>query len=89
MEPVESKVVVVLAAVIGKLKLTQISKAELKERQMNILKGAESCTCGCVCLGCLCGGDNYFNQVGLEDGKGEYDTYDKGSVSRARVDRGY
>lgn len=31
---------------IGKLKLNQLSKAELNEREMNFIKGG-SCSCGC------------------------------------------
>ncbi len=42
---------------ISKLKLTQLSKADLESRQMNALKGGRAC--GCVCGGCLCSGDMY------------------------------
>jgi len=49
-------VVVVLAAVIGKLKLNQLSKAELAQRAMNALRGGRSScdeTCGnCGAIDC-------------------------------------
>lgn len=32
---------------LGKLKLTQLSKAELETKQMNTLKGGSVCTCSC------------------------------------------
>jgi natural product precursor len=32
---------------VGFLKLTQLNKVELEERQMNALRGGESCSCGC------------------------------------------
>jgi natural product precursor len=35
---------------VSKLKLNQINKSEMEERQLNILKGgnsSESCSCGC------------------------------------------
>ena len=41
---------------ITKLKLTQLSKSELDEKQMNALSGASS-GCFCGCGGCLCSGD--------------------------------
>ena len=43
-------VVFVLATVIGKLKLAQMRKADLENRQMNIIKGGE-CPCACACGG--------------------------------------
>jgi natural product precursor len=48
---------------LSKLKLTQLSKAELEERQMNVLKGgACPCTCTAHC-GCL----YYGPQEGPDD----------------------
>lgn len=32
---------------LSKLKLTQINHVELREKEMNQLKGGESCGCGC------------------------------------------
>ena len=32
---------------IGKLKLNQLSKAELEKREMNSLKGGSACVCTC------------------------------------------
>ena len=58
------KVVVVFAAVIGKLKLTQLSKTDLERRQMNITKGGSSCFC--VCTGCLCSSMDNADQVLLD-----------------------
>ncbi|WP_286845121.1 TIGR04149 family rSAM-modified RiPP [Proteiniphilum sp. UBA5346] len=37
---------------LGKLKLNQISMAELDQRKMNKLRGGRSCACkGCYCAG--------------------------------------
>jgi natural product precursor len=32
---------------VGFLKLTQLNKVELEEREMNVLKGGQTCSCGC------------------------------------------
>ena len=36
-------VVIVLAATLSKIRLTQLSKAELEARKMNVLKGGAHC----------------------------------------------
>ena len=36
---------------LSTIKLNQFSKAELDQRQLNALKGGDSCDCGCVCVG--------------------------------------
>jgi natural product precursor len=59
---------------VNKLKLTQLNKAELEKRQMNVLRGGV--TCGCVCAGdcgCLYYGpqdgpnDSYYGGSSTED----------------------
>ena len=38
--------------ILSEIKLNQLSKAALDERQMNALKGGTQCVCiGCVCMG--------------------------------------
>lgn len=37
---------------IGRIKLNQLSIAELDQRRLNMLKG------GCACIGCYCAGNN-------------------------------
>lgn len=34
---------------LGKLKLNQLSKAELEQREMNALRGGCKCPCPCAC----------------------------------------
>ena len=34
---------------LGKLKLNQISKNQLEDKQMYLLKGGGTCTCNCTC----------------------------------------
>jgi natural product precursor len=42
--------------VLGKLKLNQLSMAELDQRRMNTLRGGSSCACkGCYCVGSISG----------------------------------
>lgn len=50
--------------ILSKIKLTQLSKKELEDRQMNVLRG------GCMpsCCGCA-GGNNIYSSVWL----GNYD----------------
>jgi natural product precursor len=36
---------------LGKLKLNQLSKAELENREMNVLRGGACDGCTCVCMG--------------------------------------
>lgn len=36
---------------LGKLKLNQLSKAELENREMNALRGGDCSGCTCVCMG--------------------------------------
>jgi len=44
--------------ILGKLKLNQLSKAELEKREMNILVGGYACICPCACVGCICSCDS-------------------------------
>lgn len=47
---------------IGKLKLTQLSKAELGKRELNRLVGGENC-CACGCHGPSSSYDNYTANI--------------------------
>jgi natural product precursor len=48
---------------LSKLKLTNVDKKELEEKQMNFLKGGETCWCSCACSStCPCTGDPISNQ---------------------------
>jgi natural product precursor len=56
---------------IDKLKLTQLNKAELEKRQMNLLKGGKYC----FCVGCLC----------MDSYEDDYAAYYVGEVSESIV----
>ena len=50
---------------VGKLKLKQLKKNELKRREMNAVKGGCSCSGGCGCgFGGFSDGQNYQNNYG-------------------------
>jgi natural product precursor len=55
---------------IGKLKLNQLSKAELNEREMNLIKGG---ACGCGCL--------YANSGGSSTSSNDSANYQSGYTS--------
>jgi natural product precursor len=63
---------------IEKIKLTQLSMAELDQRRMNTLRGGSSCACiGCYCAGSssgvyTAGGPQVSNAVHSSEG-GSYD----------------
>jgi natural product precursor len=46
---------------INKLKINQLSKAELDTRQMNMLHGGEACGCACYYEGSEGGSSSYWN----------------------------
>ena len=46
---------------LGKLRLNQLSKDALENREMNYLKGGVACSCGCLYSGDQCSsGDDYW-----------------------------
>ena len=56
---------------IGKIKLNELSKAELESRQMNALKGGSGCACfGCGCVGGIAASDSNDPKKDMtDDGK--------------------
>jgi len=77
---------------IDKLKLTQLSKAELEERQMNALRGGA--TCSCVCIGCACAEPKKItdpSQATTDNGKGALNDSSStlNSINNANTDYGY
>lgn len=51
---------------IKKLKLNQLSKADLEKKQMNAIKGGA----GCICIGCGCMGYDGSTQFETDNWKG-------------------
>ena len=54
---------------LSKLRLTQLSMAELEARQMNALKGGQLCTCSCY----------YVNDEGSPSGSNSFANYNLGT----------
>jgi natural product precursor len=59
---------------LKKLKLNALSEANLREREMNILKGGE-CTCGCGCLYQNSGGSSTQDNGGANKNYGYFSDY--------------
>jgi len=54
---------------LGKLKLTNVDKKELEAKQMNLLKGGDTCYCTCSCVtACPCSGDPVSNKSSTTSG---------------------
>jgi len=49
---------------IGKIKLSQLSKAELEARQKNFLKGGQACVCAGKYCGCMYSGNKHPDYFG-------------------------
>lgn len=54
---------------LGKLKLNQLDKVELKTRQMDALRGGDFCGCACVCYAVYPPAENTYTAV-YADGEG-------------------
>jgi natural product precursor len=66
---------------IEKLTLHQLGKAELDERQMNVLRGGAK-QCACVCP-CVCGGNVYCGCLYAGPKEGPNDSFYGGSSTSA------
>jgi len=48
---------------LRKLKLTNVDQEELKAKEMNLLKGGDTCPCTCSCVtACPCSGEPISNK---------------------------
>lgn len=58
---------------LGKLKLNQINKSELEQKQMSLLKGGGyTCNCACTCHpNCACSGGEMDNRISSFTGWGQ------------------